>query len=167
MTATPDPSVLVVDLAKRFGGADVRVLQLAEGLRGRSSCTVATLAGSPLHRRLAAAGLPRVPVTRRRGDPRIALDLARAARRGGFGAIDAHNPQSQLWALAAGLLARVPARVTTVHSQYLAEHGGAGAGASTRACCASTGCWGAASWRSPRRPATTCGASACPTTAWR
>jgi glycosyltransferase involved in cell wall biosynthesis len=128
MTETPDPPVLVVDLAKRFGGADVRVLQLAEALRERSSCTVATLAGSPLHRRLAAVGLPRLPVTRRRGDPRIALDLARAAREGGFGAIDAHNPQSQLWALAAGLLARVPARVTTVHSQYLAEHGGAARG---------------------------------------
>ncbi len=125
MTATPDSPVMVVDLAKRFGGADVRVLQLADALRGRGACTVATLAGSPLHRRLAAAGLPRLPVIRRRGDPRIALDLARALRAGGYRAIDAHNPQSQLWALAAGLLARVPVRVTTVHSQYLAEHGGA------------------------------------------
>ena len=105
MTEIPDSPVMVVDLAKRFGGADVRVLQLADALRGLS-CTVATLAASPLHHRLAAAGLPRLPVARRRGDPRIALDLAQALRGGGYRAIDAHNPQSQLWALAAGLLAR-------------------------------------------------------------
>jgi glycosyltransferase involved in cell wall biosynthesis len=128
MTESPGRPVMVVDLAKRFGGADVRVLQLAAALRGRSPCTVATLAGSPLHGRLGAAGLPRLPLARRRADPRVALDLARALRQGGYGAIDAHNPQSQLWALAAGLLARVPVRVTTVHSQYLAEHGGTARG---------------------------------------
>ena len=128
MTQTSDHRVLSVDLAKRFGGADVRVLQLAEALRGRVPCTVVTLARSPLHDRLGAAGLPRLPVTRRRGDPRIALDLARALRGGGYGVVDAHNPQSQLWALAAGLLARVPVRVATVHSQYLAEHGGTARG---------------------------------------
>ncbi len=125
---------MVVDLAKRFGGADVRVLQLAQALRDRGvPCTVAALAGSPLHRRLAAAGLPRLPIARRRGDPRIVLDLAGALRAGGYGAIDAHNPQSQLWALKAGLLARVPARVATVHSQYLAEHGGSARGRSYEA----------------------------------
>ena len=123
-TPGPDAPVMVVDLAKRFGGTDVRVLQLAAALAGRRPCTVAKLAGSPLHRRLVALGHPRLVVSRRRGDPRVALALGRALREGGYGVVDAHNPQSQLWALLAGLIARVPSRVTTVHSQYLAEHGG-------------------------------------------
>jgi glycosyltransferase involved in cell wall biosynthesis len=115
---------MIVDLARRFGGADVRVLQLAQALAGRTPFTVATLAGSPLHRRLAAEGLPALPLSRGRGDPRIAADLARALRRGGYAAVDAHNPQSQLWALLAAAAARIPVRVATVHSQYLSEHGG-------------------------------------------
>lgn len=115
---------MIVDLAKRFGGADVRVLELAGGLAERADATVVTLAGSALHERLETVGLPHLPIARRRGDPRIALDLARAARRAGVEVLDGHNPQSQLWALIAGRAARVPTIVATVHSQYLAEHGG-------------------------------------------
>jgi glycosyltransferase involved in cell wall biosynthesis len=123
------PAVMIVDLSKRFGGADVRVLQLAAALRASGvPFVVATLSGSPLHRRLAAAGHPRLAIARRRGDPRIVLDLARVLRANGFGVIDAQNPQSQLWSLLAGLAARVPVRVTTVHSQYMAEHGGSARG---------------------------------------
>lgn len=123
------PPVMIVDLSKRFGGADVRVLQLAAALRAsRVPFVVATLSGSPLHRRLAAAGHPRLAIARRRGDPRIVLDLVRVLRREGFGVVDAQNPQSQLWALLAGLVARVPVRVSTVHSQYMAEHGGSARG---------------------------------------
>ncbi len=121
--------VMVVDLAKRFGGADVRVLQMARSLTERGvPFVVVTLAGSPLHQRLVALGHPRLALARRRADPRIVLDLVRALRAHDFAVIDAQNPQSQLWSLLAGLLARTPARVTTVHSQYMAEHGGSGRG---------------------------------------
>ena len=121
---------MIVDLSKRFGGADVRVLQLAAALRASGvPFVVADALGLPLHRRLAAAGHPRLAIARRRGDPRIVLDLARVpAPATGFGVIDAQNPQSQLWSLLAGLAARVPVRVTTVHSQYMAEHGGSARG---------------------------------------
>ncbi len=56
------------------------------------------------------------------------LNLVRVLRRNGFGVIDAQNPQSQLWSLLAGLVAHMPVRVTTVHSQYMAEHGGSARG---------------------------------------
>jgi glycosyltransferase involved in cell wall biosynthesis len=115
---------MLVDLAKRFGGADVRVLRLAAEMSAYRPCVVATIAGSALQARLESTGQPHLVVRRRRGDPRVALDLARALRAGRYEVVDAQNPQSQLWALGAGLLARVPVRVTTVHSQYLAEHGG-------------------------------------------
>ena len=125
----PRPPVMIVDLSKRFGGADVRVLQLADALRASGvPFVVAVLSGSPLHRRLAAAGHPRLAIARRRGDPRIVGDLVRVLRGTGVGVIDAQNPQSQLWSLLAGLIARVPVRVTTVHSQYMAEHGGSARG---------------------------------------
>ncbi len=56
--APTGPPVMIVDLLKRFGGADVRVLQLATALRAAGvPFAVATLSGSPLHRRLAAAGI--------------------------------------------------------------------------------------------------------------
>ncbi len=125
----PRPPVMIVNLSKRFGGADVRVLQLADALRASGvPFVVAVLSGSPLHRRLAAAGHPRLAIARRRGDPRIVGDLVRVLRGAGVGVIDAQNPQSQLWSLLAGLVARVPVRVTTVHSQYMAEHGGSARG---------------------------------------
>lgn len=125
----PFGPVMVVDLAKRFGGADVRVLQMARSLTEHGvPFVVATLAGSPLHERLVALGHPRLALARRRADPRIVLDLARALRAHDFAVIDAQNPQSQLWSLLAGLLARTPSRVTTVHSQYMAEHGGSARG---------------------------------------
>ncbi len=121
--------VMVVDLAKRFGGADVRVLQMARSLTERGvPFVVVTLAGSPLHERLSALGYPRLALARRRSDPRIVLDLVKVLRAHGFAVIDAQNPQSQLWSLLAGLAARTPARVTTVHSQYMAEHGGSARG---------------------------------------
>ena len=128
--APTGPPVMIVDLSKRFGGADVRVLQLATALRAARR---PVRGGDALRaRRCTGAwrppGIRAWPSRRRRGDPRIVLDLVRVLRRNGFGVIDAQNPQSQLWSLLAGLVARVPVRVTTVHSQYMAEHGGSARG---------------------------------------
>jgi glycosyltransferase involved in cell wall biosynthesis len=129
MIDSTDPRpILIVDLAKRFGGAEVRVLELARGLNGRRPYAVAVLAGSPLHERLRAAGLQALPVPYGRGDPRIVSHFVRAIRRQGFGVVDAHNVQSQLWAHVAASLGGVPRRVSTVHSAYGLEHAGSARG---------------------------------------
>lgn len=120
MTERP---VLIIDLAKRYGGTDVRVLALARRLHGRRPYAVAVLSGSPLHERLEGEELRTLPVPFGRGDPRVVPFLVRAIRRGAYGVVDAHNPQSQLWGGLAAALARTPS-VTTVHSAYLDEHAG-------------------------------------------
>ena len=113
------PAVLLVCLSARFGGADVRVLQTARALAARDwRFRVAALAGSPLAAALASDGLPAAGLARRRGDPRLALDLAREARGIAAGVVDAHNMQSQYWAVAAAVRAGVRGRVATVHSVY-------------------------------------------------
>ena len=115
-----DRRVLIVALSKYFGGADVRVLSLAAALHGQRDYSVAVLADSPLHKRLAADGLNALPIVHRRGSPRVWHTLRQQIRLGGYQVIDAHNPQSQFWAhLAAPKRAR---RISTVHSAYGPEH---------------------------------------------
>jgi glycosyltransferase involved in cell wall biosynthesis len=117
------PRVLLVSIAKRHGGVDVRVVQTARGFARRGlSFRLAVLAGSSLETKLRAEGLPVEPITRGRGDPRIALDLIRIARAMNADVIDAHNMQSQYWAALASLGHRFRARVATVHSVYREEH---------------------------------------------
>ena len=123
MSARADAPVLIVDLAKRFGGTNVRVLALARLLHGRRPYAVAVLDGSPLHERLEEEQLRTLPVPFGRGDPRVLPFLVRAIRRGAYGVVDSHNPQSQLWGGLAAVLTRTPS-VATVHSAYHFEHGG-------------------------------------------
>lgn len=116
--------ILIIDLAKRFGGAEVRVQDTAALLARRGvPYAVAVLNDSPLHRRLEAAGLTALSVPYARSDPRTVIFLARAIRRDGFSVVDAHNVQSQFWGFWAAKVARVPL-VATVHSAYRLEHGG-------------------------------------------
>jgi len=114
-----------VDLAKYYGGADVRVLELARTLEARRHpYAVAALAGSPLHLRLLKENLAVLPVPYSRGNPLSAAFLMRAVRRHKFTVIDAHKSQSQIWALAAALLSRGVRAICTVHSAYRIEHNG-------------------------------------------
>jgi glycosyltransferase involved in cell wall biosynthesis len=121
------PPVLIVDLAKGYGGAEVRVLNIAGSLHGRYSYAVAALAGSPLHRRLEAAKLVSLPVPFSRRDPRLVLFLWHAIRRNGYRIVDAHNVQSQFWGHLAAALAAAT-KVSTVHSAYKLEHRGSARG---------------------------------------
>lgn len=117
--------VLLVDLAKSFGGAEVRVLTQARALQGRvEDCHVVTLAGSELHQRLQAEALPHYPITVGRASPRLLLTLRGLMRRGGFSVVDAHNVQSILWGHWAAWLAGVPGRVSTIHSDFGKEYTG-------------------------------------------
>lgn len=118
--------ILVVALAKRFGGSSVRVIELARRLEGQRRYAVAVLAGSELHRRLADEGLGVRPLTLSRATPRLVPALGAIIRRERVGVVDAHNVQSQLWGTLAGIASnRGPRRVTTVHSTYREEHRGA------------------------------------------
>lgn len=117
--------VLLVDLACGFGGAEVRVLTLARTLqRTVADCRVAVLRDHPLHARLLAENLPALPLDRGRGDPRLLLELRRLIRAGGFTVVDAHNVQSIFWGHLAAVLAGVPGRVATIHSDHAGEYPG-------------------------------------------
>lgn len=112
------PSVLIVDLSASYGGSDVRVVEFCRGVSQRIDVAVAVLAGSGVEERLRRTGVELWPIARNKADPRIILDLIRFIRARRPQAIDAHNPQSILWGLLAARLARVPARVATIHSVY-------------------------------------------------
>lgn len=109
-------SVLLVALSKHYGGADVRVFQLAQALHGRRRYAVAVLSGSMLHRRLEQSGLAALALPYARSDPRHLWAIYRAIRMNRYDVVDAHNPQSQLWGLGAAHLARVPVKVWTLHN---------------------------------------------------
>lgn len=116
-------AVLIVDLARHYGGADVRVAALARMLHGERRYAIAVLKGSALHKRLESIGLAFLPVPFSRGDPRILFHLYRMIRKGGYTVVDTHNPQSQFWGGLAATLAGVKRKIGTIHSAYGPEHG--------------------------------------------
>lgn len=117
------PPVVIVCLAIRHGGVDVRIVQTAKKLR-QEGCNfvVVVIANSGLHRTLADLDLPVAPLSRGRLDPRVVLDLMRIIRRMKAGLIDAHNGQSQYWGALAALTTGIRGRVATVHSVYREDH---------------------------------------------
>ncbi|MHB8835950.1 MAG: glycosyltransferase family 4 protein [Candidatus Methylomirabilia bacterium] len=123
LTRGSTPKSLIVDLARYFGGAEVRVLDLAAAL-GPEGCRVACLRGSPLAQRLRTAGQRPLEVATRKTDPRIGAILAREAQRGGFAVVDAQNIQSRLWCSGVWGRQRGPVLVATVHSSLGLEHAG-------------------------------------------
>jgi glycosyltransferase involved in cell wall biosynthesis len=116
-------AVLIIDLARHYGGADVRVTALARMLHGERPYAIVTLKGSALHQRLESTGLTFFPVPFSRGDPRIFFHLYRMIRDGGYTVVDTHNPQSQFWGGLAATLAGAKRKIGTVHSAYGPEHG--------------------------------------------
>ena len=116
------PRALVADLARYFGGAEVRVLQLATEI-GPERCRVVCLWGSPLAKRLNQAGLTPYELREDKIDPRLARSLKKILSEGSFDIVDAHNVQSRGWVAASlhGLNKR-PAFVATVHSSIHQEH---------------------------------------------
>jgi L-malate glycosyltransferase len=117
--------VLLVDLAVRYGGTEARVLHLATTLAERGAdVLVACLADGMLLPRLLQAGVRCAPLRRGRADPRILWELYRIVRRHRADVVDTHGVHSQFWGQAAALLARVPAIVVTVHSDYAEEQAG-------------------------------------------
>lgn len=124
MTTDRHVSVLIINLSKRYGGAEVRVVDTASMIHGRISYAVATLRGSPLHERLCESNLVALPMSYLRSDPRILFKIMGEIREGGFSVVDAHNSQSQFWGILAATLAKVPVKIATVHSTYRTENRG-------------------------------------------
>lgn len=114
--------VLIVNLSKRYGGAEVRVIDMAAAFHGRLLYSVAALKDSPLHKRLKEANLNVLPISFSRSDPRVLFQVIKAIRKNGFKVIDTHNSQSQFWGILAAYLTGIPVRVTTVHSSYRSEN---------------------------------------------
>ncbi len=116
--------ILIVDLARFFGGAEVRVLQLASAF-GPQMCQVAVLQGSPLAKRLHEAGQTPVEIASGKTNVFISRRLAEWLRTGFFTLVDAHNVQSYFWTVLA--LRKVdprPALVATIHSSTAIEYSG-------------------------------------------
>jgi glycosyltransferase involved in cell wall biosynthesis len=120
-----DLRVLLVDLARRFGGTENRVLHLATALRERGAhVEVVCLADGMLRPRLEAAGVRCQPLTFGRADPRVGLALIKLLRRGRPTVLDTHGVHSQFWGTLAALATRTPGVLLTVHSEYGQEQAG-------------------------------------------
>ena len=115
--------IVLVDLSRRFGGADMRVLQLAARLPAQWDVRVAVLAGSETEARFSREGLKLHPVRAARRNPLTVLELVRLFRAVRPDIVDCHNAQSQLWGLPAARTAGVPARIATMHSVYEQSEG--------------------------------------------
>lgn len=115
--------VLLIDLARSYGGAEVRVQTQASALlTATEGCAVAVLRESPLHKRLASLDVPCVTLESGRGSPALVLRLRNVVKRGGYRVVDAHNVQSIFWGHIAARLAGVSGCVATIHSDYGAEY---------------------------------------------
>lgn len=112
------PSVLIISLAKHYGGAEVRVIETAELLHGKCRYGVVTIKGSPIEQKLHDRGLNTYPLSTSKANPSILFSICKIIREGGFNVVDAHSPQAQFWGLLAAILTRTPFKVCTVHSSY-------------------------------------------------
>ena len=115
--------IILVDLSRRFGGADMRVLQLAARLPAQWDVRIVVLADSETEARFSGTGLKLHPVRVARRNPLTAFELARLFRAVRPDIVDCHNAQSQLWGLPAARFAGVPARIATMHSIYEQSEG--------------------------------------------
>ncbi|MCG6550683.1 MAG: glycosyltransferase family 4 protein [Candidatus Magnetominusculus sp. LBB02] len=115
---TEKPNVLIVSIAKHFGGAEVRVVEMAELLHGKCGYGVVTLEGSPLELKLRQRGLTTFALSVGKANPSILFSIYKIIRKGRFTIVDCHNPQSQFWGLLAAVIAGSPVKLCTVHSSY-------------------------------------------------
>lgn len=115
--------VLLVDLARSYGGAEVRVQTQAMALQtATAGCAVALLRHSPLHERLVRLNVPCHALESGRASPALISRLRTIIKQGGYDVVDAHNVQSIFWGHLAARLAGVRGCVATLHSDYGAEY---------------------------------------------
>ncbi|MBX2880569.1 MAG: glycosyltransferase [Granulosicoccus sp.] len=124
-STTSSQSLLIVNTAIGFGGAETRVLIEAAALTPLlQKCAVAVLRDSPLHVRAVSAGIHCHPIDTGRGDPRTALTLYKIIKKNNYSIVNGHNSHSIVWAQLAARCHRSVARISTIHSDYLNENPG-------------------------------------------
>ena len=117
-----DTKVLLIDLAKGYGGASTRVLSILE-YSSLAHIALAGLKDSPVTQAAKQLGAPIHIVGSHKADPRILFHLIKIIRDGKYQVIDTHNIQAKFWgSLAANITRR--GLVSTIHSWYTHEHGG-------------------------------------------
>lgn len=115
--------IVLVDLSRRFGGADMRVLQLASRLPAHWDISVAVLASSETEARFKQGGLKLHSIRIGRRNPLMVVSLVRLFQALRPDIVDCHNAQSQLWGLPAARIAGIPVRIATMHSIYEQSEG--------------------------------------------
>lgn len=113
--------VLIVDLSKKYGGASVRALTLAEHLKPWN-VAIAGLEAGPVIEIARARNIPTRIVGRTRTDPKIPWRLRTVIRKDHFQVIDTQNIPSKFWGGLATYLTDV-AFVSTLNSAYEDEFG--------------------------------------------
>jgi len=115
-SASATGSILLVNLARGFGGVDVRVFDTARALaEADRPYSVAVLDNSPIHQKLLEAGLNASPITGSKFSPKVISALKTIIEQNESQIIDAHNVQSWLWSGFAASQTGTTKLITSVH----------------------------------------------------
>lgn len=110
--------VLIVDLARSYGGVEKRIEQLVKRLHERNlSYGIMVLGNSRIHQWCKSGRRKIYPLYFARGNPLILVFIVYIILTRKFHIIDAHNVQSQFWGGLAAVITRKK-MVCTVHSSY-------------------------------------------------
>ncbi len=116
-----DIRVLIVDLSKKFGGASVRALTLADNLKPWE-VAIAGLENGPVVKIAKSRNIPVRIVGKKRTDPMIPFRMKDVIHSDRFQIIDTQNIPSKFWGSLAASLTDV-AFVSTLNSSYEDEFG--------------------------------------------
>ena len=114
------PKVLILDLSKKYGGSNSRILSLLTRAQS-GTMALASLQSGAITKQARHFGLPVHAVSAHKADPRLLFRLIRVIRAEGYNVLDSQNIQSKFWANLAAILTRT-ALVSTLNSWYAHEH---------------------------------------------
>lgn len=110
--------VLIIDLAKNYGGIEVRVMQMAENMHDKRHYIVMVYNGSPLHNYLKNKNLNVISSPYKRSSIKNIFFIKKIIKEYSIDVVDTHNAQSQLWGILGATLAGLRNRIMTLHIAY-------------------------------------------------